>query len=963
MLRAHAWQASRPADLFDIARLKLQQRRPFVCTVCRHGRSVAQIIPSTAKGVGISKGVASPLTTRLVSTRLFSTSTPHRNDAKPAFPGAFAGAAGKFGAFASKAKPAATSGLLPHELAARKTATVESAKSTTSTSNTGQARSRPAQKSRFADAARDERTSKSKSVLADIFRSDRQPQDPVTATSWSPKNRKGHGNDASKKHGDSNIWDELTKKKKDPVAHGKGASKSRLLKTASGKNSEDSWADLDTQESPEAQASRNAQRRQISKKTHSHPSHVGDDLDPNGILTDSTNPKKLKFNEALPSKDGKKSKKSKRQGGSRINAEEDWEDDADYWEDLQQRKKSKEARKAAKAKTPDALPIFLPEYISATDLAQSLKQPISQFMADMEEMGFENVTGDTVMTGETAALVAMEYGFEPTVDNGSRRDLQPAPAPEDVSSLPSRPPVVTIMGHVDHGKTTLLDYLRKSSVAAQEHGGITQHIGAFIVSMSNGKQITFLDTPGHAAFLSMRQRGANVTDIVVLVVAADDSVKPQTLEALKHARASKVPIIVAINKVDKEDARIDQVKADLSRHGVEIEDYGGDVQVVCVSGKTGQGMNELEENIITLSEVLDVRAEPDGMADGWILESSVKANGKAATVLVKRGTLRVGDHIVAGKTWARIRLLRNEAGAEISEAPPGTPVEIFGWRELPAAGEMVLQAPDEGKAKTAVEYRVEMADREANSANIAEQEQRQREKAAADALAAERAGLGDDADGDARPAEPGVMTQSFIVKADVAGSVEAVVGSILEQGNHEVRSKVLRSSAGQVTEYDVDLAAASGSLIVNFNTAVPPHIKQRADDAGVRIMDHTVIYHVVDDVRAALGDLLPPLVTQRVHAEADILQVFSINVTRRVVRNIAGCKVRNGSLKKGSKVKVLRKGEVIYDGTIDTIKHGKKDVQEMGKGTECGIGLDGFEEFHEDDQLQTYEVLSEKRQL
>ncbi|OAA41582.1 mitochondrial translation initiation factor [Beauveria brongniartii RCEF 3172] len=736
-----------------------------------------------------------------------------------------------------------------------------------------------------------------------------------------------------------------------------------MLKKASGKDSGDSWADLDDQESLEAQASRNVQRRQIPKKTHSHPSHVGDDLDPNGILTDSTNPKKYKFNEALPSKDGKKSKKAKRQRGSRINAEEDWEDDADYWEDLQQRKKSKEARKAAKSKTPDALPIFLPEYISATDLAQSLKQPISQFMADMEEMGFEHVTGDTVMTGETAALVAMEYGFEPTVENGSRRDLQPAPAPEDVSSLPSRPPVVTIMGHVDHGKTTLLDYLRKSSVAAQEHGGITQHIGAFIVSMSNGKQITFLDTPGHAAFLSMRQRGANVTDIVVLVVAADDSVKPQTLEALKHARASKVPIIVAINKVDKEDARIDQVKADLSRHGVEIEDYGGDVQVVCVSGKTGQGMNELEENIITLSEVLDVRAQTDGMADGWILESSVKPNGKAATILVKRGTLRAGDHIVAGKTWARIRLLRNEAGAEISEAPPGTPVEIFGWRELPAAGEMVLQAPDEGKAKTAVEYRVEMANREANSANIAEQEQRQREKVAADALAAERAGLGDDADGDAPPIEPGMMTQSFIVKADVAGSVEAVVGSILEQGNHEVRSKVLRSSAGQVSEYDVDLAAASGSLIVNFNTAVPPHIKQRADDAGVRIMDHTVIYHVVDDVRAALGDLLPPLVTQRVQAEADILQVFSINVTRRVVRNIAGCKVRNGSLKKGGKVKVLRKGQVIYDGTIDTIKHGKKDVQEMGKGTECGIGLDGFEDFLEDDQLQTYEVLSEKRQL
>ncbi|OAA73635.1 mitochondrial translation initiation factor [Cordyceps fumosorosea ARSEF 2679] len=683
--------------------------------------------------------------------------------------------------------------------------------------------------------------------------------------------------------------------------------------------------------------------------------------------TPSAKQKKSRFDEALPSRDGKKSKKGKRLEGSRIATDEGWEDDADRWEELQQRKKAKEARKAAKAEQPEVVPIFIPEYISATDLAHALKQSVNSFMSDMEEMGFENITGDTVMTGETAALVAMEYGFEPTVDDGSQRDLQPAPIPQDTSSLPSRPPVVTIMGHVDHGKTTLLDYLRKSSVAAQEHGGITQHIGAFVVSMSTGKQITFLDTPGHAAFLSMRQRGANVTDIVVLVVAADDSVKPQTLEALKHARAAKVPIIVAINKIDKEDARVDQVKADLSRHGVEIEDYGGDVQVVCVSGKTGQGMSELEENIVTLSEVLDVRAETHGMADGWVLESSVKQDGKAATVLVKRGTLRVGDHVVAGKTWARVRLLRNEAGTEIHEAPPGMPVEILGWRELPPAGEMVLQAVDEAKAKTAVAYRSEMADREANSANIAAHEQRLRDKAAADALAAERAALGEVAEDEAS-AEPGstaaaTLTQSFIVKADVAGSVEAVSGCILEQGNHEVHSRVLRASAGPATEHDVDLAAASNSIIVSFNVAVAPHIRRRAEAAGVRVLERTVIYHVVDDARATLGALLPPRVTQRMQGEADVLQIFAINVARRVVRNIAGCRVRNGALKKGSKVKVLRKGQVIYEGTIDTIKHGKKDVQEMGKGTECGVGLDGFEDLREDDQLQTYEVIEEKREL
>lgn len=686
--------------------------------------------------------------------------------------------------------------------------------------------------------------------------------------------------------------------------------------------------------------------------------------------------------------DEKRPKKSKKSSRARRMEDENWDDESIHrWEHKQRRKVEKEARRQQHVgEEQPAVPIFLPEYISASNLAQALKQRPEQFLVDMEEMGFENVTPDTIMTGETAALISMEYGLEPSVDSGSQRDLRARPMPDDVSSLPSRPPVVTIMGHVDHGKTTLLDWLRKSSVAAQEHGGITQHIGAFVVKMSTGRQITFLDTPGHAAFLSMRQRGANVTDIVVLVVAADDSVMPQTIEALKHATSAKVPIIVAINKIDKEDARVDQVKADLARHGVEIEDYGGDVQVVCVSGKTGQGMADLEENIVALSEMLDFRAEPDGMAEGWVLESSVKQNGKAATVLVKRGTLCPGDVIVAGKTWARIRVLRNEAGKELAEAPPGSPVEILGWRELPDAGQRVLQAPDEGRAKTAVEYRMEMAEREESSAQLAEQEQRQRqrEKAAADA-AAEAITSADQAERE--PAEqPGVLCQNFTVKADAVGSVEAVCGSILELGNHEVRPRILRSAAGQVSEYDIDHAAASNSVIVSFNLPVLPHIKQRAEDAKVKILDHNVIYHVVDDVKAALSALLPMNVSSRVSGEADILQIFPINVKKRVLKNIAGCRVRNGSIKKSSLVKVIRKGKVIFQGEqqvarkrrqgtflkiksltmtgkIDTLKHVKKDVMEMGKGTECGIGLEDFQDFQVDDQIQTYEEVREERKL
>ncbi|KOS17977.1 Translation initiation factor IF-2 [Escovopsis weberi] len=658
---------------------------------------------------------------------------------------------------------------------------------------------------------------------------------------------------------------------------------------------------------------------------------------------------------ARNSKSSKGSQKSRR-----ISADDEWDDEAvDRWEQKQRRKAEKEALKQKALEEPQVVPIFLPEYISASNLSRAVKQKVDQFLADMEEMGFENITADTIFTGETAALIAMEYGFEPTVDSGSERDLRPRPAPEDVSILPSRPPVVTIMGHVDHGKTTLLDWLRKSSVAAQEHGGITQHIGAFVVKMSSGKTITFLDTPGHAAFLSMRQRGANVTDIVVLVVAADDSVKPQTLEALKHATNAKVPIIVAINKIDKEDAKIDQVKADLARHGVEIEDFGGDVQVVCVSGKTGQGMGDLEENIVTLSEVLDVRAEDDGMAEGWILESSIKSQGRTATVLVKRGTLRPGDFIVAGQTWARIRTLRNEAGQELAAAPPGTPVEILGWRELPDAGQQVLQSPDEKRAKTAVEYRLEMAEREQSSLQLAEQEQRLRDKAAAAAAATEQ---GEDASGQAS-AEPGVILQNFTVKADVVGSVEAVCGTILELGNHEVRPKILRSSAGPISEYDVDHAAASKSIIVNFNVPIQPHIKQRAEEAGVQILEHNVIYHVVDDAKAALSKLLPMAVSFRVTGEADVVQVFPINIKRRAYQNIAGCRVRNGSIKRSSRVKVLRGGQVVFEGKIDTLKHVKKDVQEMGKNTECGIGLEGFDDFQADDQIQTFEEIKEKRFL
>jgi translation initiation factor IF-2 len=607
-----------------------------------------------------------------------------------------------------------------------------------------------------------------------------------------------------------------------------------------------------------------------------------------------------------PSKKGKKNTSRRR----RNDENEDELDDelVDVIEEKRRRKAERKARKAENEVEESGPPqIFLPEFINVNDLGQALKIKPKDFLVALEELGFEDISTSTIMTGETAGLIAMEFGFEPVIASGELEDLKPRPVPEDPSVLPPRPPVVTIMGHVDHGKTTLLDWLRKSSVAAQEHGGITQHIGAFIVKMSSGKQITFLDTPGHAAFLTMRQRGANVTDIVILVVAADDSVMPQTIEAIKHARAAKVPIIVAINKIDKDDARPDQVKADLARNGVEIEDFGGDVQVVCVSGKTGKGMDQLEENILTLSEILDMRAETDGMAEGWVLEASVKSVGKVATVLVKRGTVKKGDCIVAGNTWARIRVLRNEAGMEIDEAPPGTPVEILGWRDLPAAGDRVLQATCEDQARTAVDYRIDMQEREKSSNELAAQERRQREAAAAEESASVEG---------AESNESGLKTVNFIVKADVVGSVEAVCATMLEIGNNEVTARILRSSAGQVTESDVDQAAISKCIIINFNNPIGGHIKRMAEDLNVKIIDHSVIYHLADDVKAALADQLDDTISTRVLGEAEIITIFPINVKGRVYKNIAGCRIRNGMIGRTSRVRIVRQGETIFDGKL-----------------------------------------------
>lgn len=638
--------------------------------------------------------------------------------------------------------------------------------------------------------------------------------------------------------------------------------------------------------------------------------------------------------------------------------------------ELQKKQREEERKRAMREADEISLrSINLPEFISVGNLANALGMRPADFVKQLEDFGFEDVSYSHVLDAETAGLIAAEYGYE--THTGAARDeiedLKPAEEPTDTAHLPTRPPVITIMGHVDHGKTTLLDWLRKSSVVSTEHGGITQHIGAFSVTMPSGKVITFLDTPGHAAFLDMRRRGAEVTDIVILVVAANDSVKPQTVEAIKHAKEAGVPMIVALNKIDLPDVNPDQVKRDLASHGVWVEDIGGDVQCVHVSGRTGQGMVELEEAAVTLSEMLDHRADRSGNVEGWLIESTTKKGGKVATVLVTRGTLRPGKIIVAGKAWARVRSLRDESGQLVKKALPGTPVEVDGWREAPMAGDQVLQADTEQRAKEVIELRqLQDENKELsedvsaiNDARKAEMERRKIEEESDEATTAAAAMEQED--------KSGPKGIPFLVKADVSGSVEAIVNSISSIGNSEVYAKVLRSGVGAITTSDIAHAAAAKADIISFNMPVDPGLKRQAQLDGVRILDYNVIYEVMDEVKVRLSEHLKPNIVQRVTGEAEVGEVFIVTIKAKGGGKgkmaIAGCKITNGVIGRGNKVKVMRGKDVVYTGKITSLKNLKKDVNEMRKGGECGIGFDGFTEFKAGDQVQTYEELSEKRTL
>ncbi|OCF42365.1 translation initiation factor IF-2 [Kwoniella heveanensis CBS 569] len=552
------------------------------------------------------------------------------------------------------------------------------------------------------------------------------------------------------------------------------------------------------------------------------------------------------------------------------------------------------------------------------------------------------------------------------------------------------------MGHVDHGKTTLLDSLRHTSVAASEAGGITQHIGAFSVPLSSllpsaastptssAATITFLDTPGHAAFTAMRARGTSVTDIVVLVVAADDGVMPQTKEVIELVKSEgdKVGMVVAINKCDKPGIDLNKVKSALGAEGVHLEEDGGDTPSVKVSGLTKLGLDDLVETLSTLAEIRDLRARKEGKAEGYVLESRVdKGRGNVATVLVSKGTLRTGASIVAGQTWCRVRQMQDDKGKAIREALPGTPVSITGWKELPSAGDELLEAvKGEDEAKKAVNNRKRdeerkklMADVEQINAKRREERLRLEAEAAAAEAAATGEAAGEAAEGDAvasaRAKEDERKILRLVIKADVSGTVEAVVGSLEHIGNKEAGVKIIHTGVGDVTESDVALAQASNATVIGFNVSAARSIQTSARSSNVSLQLESVIYRLIDSVRSSVAGLLPPKIEYSVKGEASVIQLFEINVKRKQMKTIAGCRVNNGIIDRNQGVRVLRgkdeQGErkVIYEGTIETLKHLKKEVQEVRKGMECGIALEGFTDIREGDEIVNFTKIEVLREL
>ncbi|KAJ3234402.1 hypothetical protein HDU81_001441 [Chytriomyces hyalinus] len=622
---------------------------------------------------------------------------------------------------------------------------------------------------------------------------------------------------------------------------------------------------------------------------------------------------------------------------------------------------SKESKKEReKNKVIEPKDILLPDGITVVNMGSLLGISFEKLASKMNELGFEYPTPDFVLNTDVSSLIALEFGMNPIIRQASAVEtkFKPRPPPEDWSSYPFRPPVVTIMGHVDHGKTTLLDTLRKTSVAAGEAGGITQHIGAFFVTLPSGKKITFLDTPGHAAFSAMRERGARVTDIVVLVVAADDGVMPQTIEALKFAQEAGVQIVVAVNKCDKHGATPSKVKENLIRYGLLVEDYGGEVPAVEVSGLTGLGLDQLEETIVAVSEMADIRGDATGPVEATVIESRVvKGKGNVTTMLITRGTLKSGQILVAGTSWCKVRTLTDERGKAIKEAGPSSPVEISGWKELPDAGDFTLEAESENQAKEVIASRIEDKKRQDSMKSIEEMNAIRLK-----ARAIDQAKASGQVDEEAPVVEESTAIPfPIVLKTDVHGSSEALEGALEGFPKHEIRIDIISTGVGQVTDSDVELAYAANARIIAFNVPVDKKVMTLAQKRKVPIDSYNIIYKLMDDLQEKLLDTLPKEEFTIVLGEADVLQMFELNSKSKEPERIAGCRIMSGKVLRNESIRVIREEQVVFEGKLKAFKHHKKDIMEASKGLECGMSFDGFNEALAGDRVVCYRIDKKRR--
>ena len=589
-----------------------------------------------------------------------------------------------------------------------------------------------------------------------------------------------------------------------------------------------------------------------------------------------------------------------------------------------------------KPTAPVVKDIDVPESISVSDLAQRMSVKGSEVIKVMMGLG-TMATINQIIDQDTAAIVVEEMGHTPKLKKENALEEEMIQATQQGGEQITRAPVVTIMGHVDHGKTSLLDYIRRSKVAAGEAGGITQHIGAYRVNTDDG-EITFLDTPGHEAFTAMRARGAKVTDIVIIVVAADDGVMPQTEEAVKHAKASEVPIIIAVNKIDKENADPDRVKQELSKMEVIPEDWGGDTQFINVSAHTGEGIDSLLESILLISEILELKAVATGAASGAVIEARLdKGRGPVASLLVQGGMLNKGDVVLSGHEFGRVRAMIDDTGNEVSTAGPSTPVEILGLSGTPNAGDEMIVVPDEKKAREIALFRqgkyreTKMAQQQASKLENVMNQMKEGE----------------------------IASLNILIKTDVHGSSEALVSALTNLSTDEVKVSIVSSGVGGITESDINLAMASRAVVIGFNVRADASARKLIDAEGIDLRYYSIIYDVIDDVKAALSGMLSPDVREQITGIAEVREVFR----SPKFGDIAGCMVTSGRVNRNNPIRVLRDNVVIYEGELESLRRFKDDVNEVKSGTDCGIGVKNYTDVQPGDQIEVFERVSVERKI